>query len=66
MHSNAVQALAGNPISALKTSKAFTNYSHSLILRVLRDRVFPVSNCQTTGTGTGDWTQNVNGSERYP
>ena len=24
MHSNAVQALAGNPISALKTCKAFT------------------------------------------
>ena len=50
MHSNAV--LAGNPISALRTPKTFTDYSHSLILRVLRDRVFPVSNCQTTGTGT--------------
>ena len=74
MHSNAVQALAGNTLSALRTPKTFTVYSHSPILRVLRDRVFPV--CQTTGTVTGNGTalgmglgmglRMGMGMERYP
>ena len=54
MHSNTVQALAGNTISALRTPKTFTDYSHSPILRVLRDRVF--SAYQTTGTVSGNGT----------
>ena len=49
MHSNAMQALAGNPISALKTSKAFTNYSHSLILYFL----FPIVKQLVLGLGIG-------------
>ena len=68
MHSNTVQALAGNTISALRTPKTFTDYSHSPILRVLRDKVFSV--CQTTGTVTGDGTgygtQNGNGNGKVP